>query len=318
MRIFMTGATGVIGRRLVPLLRAHGHDVTAVVRAEAKAAAIVRAGARPIVVDLFDAEAVRRAMTGHDAVVNLATHMPASAVRMFLPGAWYENNRLRRKASALLVDAALALDIPRFVQESFALTYADHGDDWIGEDEPLEPGRYNRTVSDAERAVTRFMADGRDGVVLRFAAFYGPDSRMLGEMIRAVERGWSPLPGAAGAFISSISHDDAASAALAALDLEAGAYNVVDDEPLRHREFVDSLADALGVSHPRMLPAWLAKFSGSLARTLARSLRISNARLRTTGWAPRYRSARDAWPEVVGRLARPVAISGGHPGEART
>lgn len=317
MQIFMTGATGVVGRRLVPMLRARGDDVTAVVRSPAKAAALVRAGARPIAVDLFDARAVRDAMQGHAAVINLATHIPSTA-RMFLPGAWRENDRLRRIASARLVDAALALDIPRFVQESFAPVYADHSDAWIGEDEPLAPGRHTRSVLDAEHAVARFSADGRAGVVLRFAAFYGPDSRFLVDMVRLIERGWSPLPGAPDAFISSISHDDAATAAFAALDLPPGTYNAADDEPLRHREFVDSLADALGVRHPRTLPAWLPTLGGSIARTMARSLRISNARLRAAGWAPRYPSARDGWPEVVSRLPRSSVAHGGHPGEART
>jgi nucleoside-diphosphate-sugar epimerase len=317
MRIFITGATGVVGRRLVPMLRARGDDVTAVVRSPAKAAALVRAGARPIAVDLFDARAVRDAMLGHDAVINLATHIPSTA-RMLLPGAWRENDRLRRIASARLVDTALALDIPRFVQESFAPAYADHGDAWIGEDEPIVPIRQGRTVVDAERSVARFIADGRAGVVLRFASFYGPDSRFLVDMARVIERGWSPLPGPPEAFISSISHDDAATAAFAALDLPAGTYNASDDEPLRHREFVDSLADALGVPHPRALPAWLTALAGSVGRLYARSLRISNARLRAAGWAPRFSSARDAWPEVVSRLPRPAAAQGGHPGEART
>ncbi len=317
MQIFMTGATGVVGRRLVPMLRARGDDVTAVVRSPAQGAALVRAGARPIAVDLFDARAVRDAVVGHDAVINLATHIPKAA-RMFLPGAWRENDRLRRIASGRLVDAALALDIPRFVQESYAPAYADHGDAWIGEDEPLAPARSARTVVDAERAVARFTAAGRAGVVLRFASFYGPDSRFLADMVRVIERGWSPLPGAPDAFISSISHDDAATAVFAALDLPAGTYNVSDDEPLRHREFVDSLADALGVPRPRALPAWFATLAGSTARAMARSLRISNARLRAAGWAPRYPSARDGWPEVVSRLPRPAVAHGGHPGEART
>lgn len=312
----MTGATGVIGRRLVPMLQARGDEVTAAVRADTRAGAIVRAGARPVVVDLFDGDSVRRAMAGHDAVINLATHMPPSIPQMFVPGAWHENNRLRRKASAVLVDAALALDVPRFVQESFALTYRDHGDAWITEDEPIAPAHYNRTVADAEHSVLRFLADGRDGVVLRFAAFYGPDSRMLGDMVRAVERGWSPLLGSPDAFLSSVSHDDAASAALAALAIEAGTYNVVDDEPVSHRAFVDSLADALCVPHPRMVPSPLAWLGGSMVRTMARSLRISNARLRATGWRPRHRSVRDAWPDVVARIAHPMALSGGHPGEA--
>ncbi|HEX3758215.1 MAG TPA: NAD-dependent epimerase/dehydratase family protein, partial [Kofleriaceae bacterium] len=276
----MTGATGVVGRRLVPLLRARGDDVTAVVRSPTKAAALVRAGARPIAVDVFDGKAVRDAMLDHDAVINLATHMPRSIGRMMLPGAWRENDRLRRVASARLVDAALVLDIPRFIQESFAPVYPDRGEAWIDEDEPIAPVRHARTVADAEHAVTRFIADGRDGVVLRFAEFYGPDSRLLADMIRMIERGWSPLVGPADAFISSVSHDDAATAAFAALDLAAGTYNVADDEPLRHLAYVDSLADALGVPHPRMLPAWFAGLAGSLGRMLARSQRISNAKLR--------------------------------------
>ena len=313
----MTGATGVVGRRLIPLLRARGDDVTAIVHSEAKAADVARSGARPVAVSIFDSGAVRQEMAGHDAVVNLATHIPASVAHMFLPGAWRENDRLRTTASALLVDTALSLKIPRFVQESFALTYADHGDDWIDEDAPIEPARHGRSVADAERAVARFIAEGCCGVVLRFAAFYGPDSRMLADMIRVVEHGWSPLPGAADAFISSVSHDDAATAVFTALDLEPGAYNVVDDEPLRHREFVDSLADALEVPHPRMFPAWLAKLAGSPARTMARSLRISNRKLRSVGWAPRYRSVRDGWPDVVARRSRPAPTSSRHPGEAR-
>src|SRR5258705_13403992 len=101
MRIFMTGATGVVGRRLIPLLRARGDDVTAVVHSAGKTANVARCGARPVAVSIFDSRAVRQAMAGHDAVVNLATHMPSSVAHMFLPGAWRENDHLRTTASAL-------------------------------------------------------------------------------------------------------------------------------------------------------------------------------------------------------------------------
>src|SRR5262245_55642342 len=124
MRILVTGATGVIGRRLVSLLCDAGHDVTAAVRSRASAARLSRQGAAVVEVDLFDRSAVQRAVAGHDAVVNLATHIPKPS-QILLPWAWTENDRLRRVASAAIVDACLASDVSRFIQESFAPVYPD-------------------------------------------------------------------------------------------------------------------------------------------------------------------------------------------------
>jgi nucleoside-diphosphate-sugar epimerase len=119
-RVLVTGATGVIGRRVVPQLVARGHRVTAVARTPEKRALIAAWGADAIDLDLTDAGDVRRAMAGHDVVVNLATHIPPSTLRMLLPWAWRENDRLRRDGSANLVDVALAVGVSRFIQESFA------------------------------------------------------------------------------------------------------------------------------------------------------------------------------------------------------
>src|SRR5207249_896251 len=174
MRILLTGSTGVIGRRVVPLLLKAGHQLTAVARSPEKRLALERAGAAAVTVDLFDPLAVRQAVRGHDAVVNLATHIP-SAARAFLPGAWRENSRVRQGRAQLL---------------------------------------------------------GR------------PE-----------------------AYWSMVSHDDAASAVVAALDVAPGIYNVVDDEPLTRRELVDSIAAALGVSPPKLLPGWLKYLLGSLGET---------------------------------------------------
>ena len=108
------------------------------------------------------------------------------------------------------------------------------------------------------------------------------------------------MPGSPAAFFSSIHHDDAASAVVAALRARAGAYNVSDDEPLRRREYVDALAAAIGAPPPRLLPAWLTRFGGSITELLSRSLRISNRKLREeTGWAPTLPSVREGWPAVV-------------------
>ncbi len=209
----------------------------AAARTPEKRAALESAGAAAVDLDLFDPTAVARAVSGQDAVVNLATHMPASTFRMFLPGAWRENDRIRRIASTLLARQAAAAGVARFVQESFAPIYVSRGEDWIVETDPVRPVRYNRTILDAERSAEEFSGSGRTGVVLRFAAFYGPDARHLQDFVRSVRRGFAPLPGPPQAFISSVSHDDAARAAAAALALPAGIYNVADDEPVTHREY---------------------------------------------------------------------------------
>src|SRR6266567_2256422 len=235
MRILVTGATGVIGRRVVPLLVTARHDVTAVGRTADKRAALERAGATAIALDLFDADAVRRVVPGHNVVVNLATHIPSSR-RAFLPGAWRLNSRVRTIVSANLATAALAGGTERFVQESFAPIYEDAGDRWIDERATVRAARYNRSVLDAEGAAQRVTREGPLGVVLRFAYFYGADSDFTQDAIRYVRRGWAPAFGSPDAYISSVSHDDAAAAVLAALAVPPGIYNVCDDRPVRRRE----------------------------------------------------------------------------------
>jgi nucleoside-diphosphate-sugar epimerase len=304
MRIFVTGSTGVIGRRVVPMLVADGHQVSAMVHSPGKSGVLAKAGADAVAADLFDSASLRSAIAGHDAVVNLATHIPSS-FGIFLKSAWAENDRIRREGSANLVDAALAEGVPRYIQESFAPVYPDRGDHWIDEGTPIEPVSYNRSIEDAEASVARFTACGGTGVVLRFGGFYGPDARTLWDMIGLVRRGIAPMPGSADAYVSSVSHDDAASAVRSAIQAPSGTYNVVDDEPVTHRAYFDSLASALGVSPPRLLPTWLTFLFGSLGEMLARSLRISNRKLRMTcDWQPKYRSVREGWKDV---LAAPAA-----------
>ena len=302
--MFVTGASGVIGRRVVPLLATGGHEVTCAVRSRRQRAAVAELGACPVEVDLFDRARLTAALAGHDVFINLATHMPRSTWRAFLPGAWRENNHIRRDAVPIMTAAALDAGVGRFVQESFAPIYEDAGEGWIGEDARLQPVRNNRTVIDAERAVHQFTEAGGVGIVLRFASFYGPDSKQLRQMVSFVRRGWGPLPGPAQSFVSCVSHDDAATAvATAAQSLPAGIYNVADDEPLRHRDFVDALAHAVGAAPPRLFPTWVTQIGGSLARMYARSLRISNMKLRAQGWAPRYPSVRDGLPPAIAALA---------------
>ena len=170
-RVFITGATGVVGVHAVPLLLARGHQVTAAARSEAKARHLESLGARAIALDIFDENAAHAALEGIDVVINLATHMPASAKKMLLPWSWKENDRLRCEGSATLARAARAAGVKQFMQESFAPMYEDGGDRWIDESWPVRPAPYNRTLLDAERSAERFTEEGGEGIILSFAAF---------------------------------------------------------------------------------------------------------------------------------------------------
>jgi 2-alkyl-3-oxoalkanoate reductase len=288
MQILITGASGVIGRRIVPQLIARGDHVTAIGRSPTRLADLARQGARATTLDLYDRDAVRAAVRGQEVVINLATSIPAG-VRMILPGGWRETNRLRREASAILAGAATEAGVARFLQESFAPAYPDHGDRWITEELPLRSVRYNRGLAGAEASAARFTERGGSGSTLRFGMFYGDDDPFTQQLLSSVRSGRLPLFGSPEAYISFVHHDDAASAVVAAIDAPAGPYNVVDDEPLRRRELGALLAKHLGVREPKLLPSWMVYLAGSLGETLSRSQRISNSRLEgETRWVPRF------------------------------
>jgi nucleoside-diphosphate-sugar epimerase len=302
MRIFVAGATGVIGRRLIPMLVDAGSEVTAVARSKEKSEQLKKQGATPVTVSLFDGEALKKAVAGHNTVINIATHIP-SGLRVLLPRAFAENIRLRREASRNLANAAISARAQRFVQESFSPAYPDRGDEWIDEDVPIMPAKYIESVSDAESAALAFTRSGGAGVVLRFSMFYGPDSSLTLDMINAVKKGIAPVFGGGDGFMSSIWTDDAAAAVFAALRVPAGVYNVTDNIPMRRREAFNLLAKALGVRAPRIPPLWVTKISGSVGDTLGRSHRLSNAKFRqSSGWIPRVPSLAEGWKRLVEEL----------------
>jgi nucleoside-diphosphate-sugar epimerase len=276
-----------------------GHRVTAVGRSPDRLRNLASQGAATIALDLFDREAVRRAIANHEAIVNLATHIPRAGLGMFLTSSWKENDRIREHGSALLVDEAVAAGVNVFVQESFAPIYADAGDRWITEDAPTRPVRYNETTLLAETSAHRFARSGGRGVVLRFAFFYGPRDRFTEDVFRYARRGWLAVPGSPDSYISTAHHDDAASAAVVALDLPSGIYNVADSAPMTRRELCAVLAAILKVPEPKTPPRWITRLAGGMGELMSRSQRISNAKLRQSGaWSPRYASSREAWEAV--------------------
>ena len=302
MRVFVAGATGVLGWRAVRELIATGHEVSAVARSDEKAALLEGLGARPVSVDLFDPAAVAGAVAGHQAVCNLATQIP-DASRAMLPGAWATNDRLRTEASRNLAEAALATGAERFVQESVSFLYPDSGDAWLDESAPLAPVPYVRSTLDAEASAARLSTAGKVGIVLRFAMFYGPDSSHTVDAVRAARWRMAFHFGNADSYLSSVHTEDAASAVAASLHAPAGIYNVGDDEPLARRHHAEVVAGALGVRRLHLPPRGLARLGGSKAELLTRSQRISNARLRkATGWGPRYSSVVEGFPAVVAAM----------------
>lgn len=302
MNVFLTGATGVIGRSTVARLVAAGHDVRAVARSPQKADALRAAGAEPVTVDLFDADAVKAAVDGSEAVMHLATNVPP-VEQSRRTGAWDLHNRLRTEGTRNLVAAALATGTSRFVKESVSFVYADGGDSWLTEESPLlDPLGMLAPTVDGEQEALAFAGEGRTATVLRFGLFYGDKgNRGTDDMLRFARWRVSLIAGRPGAYMSSIHAHDAAAAAVAALGAPTGVFNVVDDEPLTRREHLDAFTAAFGTKKLHLVPEWLFKaVGGSGAAVLLASQRVSNRTFReATGWAPQYPSAREGWRQVA-------------------
>jgi nucleoside-diphosphate-sugar epimerase len=302
MKIFVAGATGVLGRRAVEQLVRAGHDVTGAARSSEKAELLRDLGATAAEIDVFNAHALNDAVRGHDIVMNLATHIPAPSKAAF-PSAWKENDRIRTELSKILVDAAIAANAKRYVQESIAFTYEDRGDAWIDEDVPLDTPKRVTAVRDAEAAAKRFTESGRVGVVLRFGMFYGADTTHTQIQLSAAQRGILPFPGPRDGYVSLIQLDDAAAAVVAALDVAAGTYNVVDDEAMTRDEIASVLAGIVGRKRLVAAPRAVTSAGGAAMRMMARSQRVSNERFKkASGWEPRYASGRDGLPPVIAEL----------------
>jgi nucleoside-diphosphate-sugar epimerase len=307
LKVFVTGGTGALGRYAVPALVGAGHDVTAVARTDGKAQSLSAQGATPVRVSIFDAEALTPLLAGHDAVVNLATHVPPTR-RALRRSAWAEHDRIRREASAALTGAALEAGVGRFVQEAIVFTYPDRGDEWIDEDVPVDVPDPFATAVAAEESVRRFGEQGGEGVVLRLGAYYGPGSEQTDVLVRFARRHIGFVAGRPDGYTSSIHVADGGTAVAAALSVPAGTYNVVDDEPLTKHDMAAAVGEAVGarpwVHLPGRLTPLVLRVQQPTAALLARSLRVSNDRFRlATGWAPQYPSAREGFAALAGSPA---------------
>lgn len=307
MKVFVAGATGTLGRAAVPRLVAAGHEVHGVARSPEKAAQLRAQGAEPVTVDLFDPAAVHAAVEGCDAVVHMATHIPA-LTKMARPSSWAENDRLRSEGTPILVAAALDAGVTAFVKESICFSYLDGGDRLLDEDAPIDAGEVMRSAVLAEQAAIAFgdEAAGRRGVALRFGLFYSHDAASIHDYLRLAKLGQSPMVGPADAYQPSIHVDDAGAAIVAALEAPTGLYNVADD-PITKGEWTAAFREAFGLRRKlRTTPKLLLKVGAKSAGPLASSRRVSSAKFReATGWAPAHADA------TTGLKAVAAAMEGG-------
>jgi nucleoside-diphosphate-sugar epimerase len=314
MRVFVAGASGAIGSRLVPQLIAHGHEVIGTFRSPGNAERLRALGAQPVALDLLDAPAVRRAVldAAPEAIIHQATALANVRFGRSLDRAFGPTNRLRAEGTDTLLAAAREVGVRRFVAQSFAsYRYAREGGPVKTEDDPLDPAppamaiQTNAAMRHLDEAVA-----GAGGVALRYGGFYGASNDGL---VKPVRKRQFPVIGAGDGISSFIHLDDAAAATMLALEQDVtGIFNITDDEPAPMRDWLPALAAALGAKPPRHVPLWLARLIAGKGMVMMAvgSRGASNARAkRVLGWTPRYPSWRQGFPAVYA----PAAPDGGRP-----
>lgn len=308
MNLFVAGASGAVGRWLVPILVSAGHNVTAMTHTPAKVAALQAMGATAVVADALNRNAVRQAVldASPEVVIHELTALSSfSDLRQFARQ-FAETNQLRIEGTRHLLDAARAAGARRFIAQSYAgWPYARGGAKVKTEDDPLDPDppAQFRSTLEAIKFVERetLSAEDMEGIVLRYGGFYGPGTSLApGEPYwEAVRKRQFPLVGGGGGIWSFIHIEDAASATAAAAEHgEPGIYNIVDDDPAPVSEWLPFLATMSGAKPPWRVPAWLARFfigeAGVIMMTEMRGASNAKAR-RALGWQPKYPSWRDGF-----------------------
>jgi nucleoside-diphosphate-sugar epimerase len=313
MRVFVAGASGVIGTRLVPLLISQGHVVTGTCKSAGNAARIRALGAEPTVVDLLDPLAVRRAVLGAEpeAIVHEATALANAGMSRNTDKTFAETNRLRTAGTDALLSAAAEAGVRRFLAQSFApYRYERTGGMVKSEEDALDPAppalsrQTNAAMTYLEEKVT-----AAGGIALRYGGFYGDSGYPLARPIRKRQ---FPVVGAGTGVMSFVHLEDAATAtALALSHDEPGIYNIVDDEPAPLSEWLPYLASVLGAKPPRHAPLWLAKLFGGEGAVMMglESRGASNAKAkRELGWALRYPSWRQGFVAAYGTAAAKAGL----------
>ena len=309
MKIFVAGATGAIGRQLVPQLIAAGHQVVGMTRSDSKQAALWEAGAEPVVADALNPDQVAEvvATAKPDVIVHELTAISALDIRHF-DRSFAPTNRLRTEGTDHLLSAGRAVGVQRFVAQSYAGWPQGRGGAAIkSEEEPLDPAQPREmresweAIRHLEAAVTG--ADWTEGIVLRYGGLYGPGTSLSpgSDEFEMVRKRKFPVVGNGAGVWSFLHVADAAEATVAAVErARPGIYNIVDDEPAPVAEWLPGLAAAIGAPKPRRVPRWIGRLAvGETGIAMMTEIRgASNAKAkRELGWQPRHASWRQGFAQ---------------------
>jgi nucleoside-diphosphate-sugar epimerase len=305
----VAGASGAIGRFLIPQLIEAGHDVVGLTRRQAKADALSAAGARGVVVDALDADALRRAVldAAPEVVIDQLTALPRD-YDLRDPHLYDANDEIRSKGTAALHDAAREAGARRYVLQSIAFLYAPEGD-WVKREDARiwldAPKPFGRSVQVVHANEQRITGDADvEGVVLRYGFLYGPGTYYAsdGSIAAQVRKRRFPIVGKGEGRSSFVHLHDAATATVAALERGGGVYTVVDDEPALLRDWLPAYARAIGAKRPRRVPGWLVRLAaGGAVAGMATQLRgASNEKAKAElGWEPALPSWREGFATAL-------------------
>jgi nucleoside-diphosphate-sugar epimerase len=316
MRIFVAGATGAVGRALVPALISAGHSVVGMTRSASRIEAIRQLGAEPAIADGLDAKAVRAAVISArpDVVIHQMTDLAAATDLRHFDRVFAATNRLRTIGTDFLLAAARESGARRFIAQSFCgWPFGCMGDAVKTEADELDPDppQERRSTLEAIRYLEKAVTGSQDpeGVVLRYGSFYGPDTGMLSPVVMdQLRHRRVPLIGDGGGWWSFIDVDDAASATLAAIEhgRAGNVYNIVDDTPARVSEWLPALAGISGGRRPLHVPAWLGRLlAGDHVVSMMTQVRAgSNAKAKEElAWRPAHPSWREGFAQAARRVA---------------
>ncbi len=302
MKVFIAGASGVLGRRLVRQFVARGHSVIGHARSAKSESAVRDTGGEPRNADLFDAESLARAADGCDTVIHAATAIPVK--QKTTAADWAMNDRIRRKGTRCLTEAAAKIGAKTYLQQSIAWVARPKDDSGFDEDSPVVAVPSIQSAIDAE-AIAREAgsAEGFTVAILRGGFFYDCESAHTRMIADALRKRHMPIIGGGDAQWAMIHSDDAASAYVAAAENpRSGVWHIVDNELVQVRTFLKDFAARLGAPEPRRVPVWLARWlAGEQAiEYFTRSTRTTNGRFRRDfGWTPRYPTYREGLDQIV-------------------
>lgn len=318
MRVFLVGASGAIGARLVPQLLDAGHQVLGTHTSPASSQYVRTLGATPVTLDVLDARAVRAAvlLAAPDVIVHQATALANARFSRHFDRTFATTNALRQQGTDNLLAAAREAGVSRFVAQSNATyRYARHGGMVKSEDDPLDTTPIRG--AEASRAAMNYLDDrvvAAGGMALRNGIFYGGANDGLVAPVLARQ---FPVIGRGDGFLSFVHLEDAAAAVVCALErYQPGVFNIVDDEPAPMRRWLPALASALGATPPRQVPVWLARLlAGDAAVVMATDHRAaSNTKAKQAlGWMPRHRSWREGFPAAYAPDLRVIDPAGRTP-----